>query len=173
MGTNPTIVNSSIGTFFANGQAWQSTQYSQTTRAQTTTTNNPPGPTTNNPPGPTTNNPPGPTTNNPNQTVAVFENPLAGTADNLVDFILRILRIFIAGIGLFAVLFIIIGGFRLVFSQGDSEAAEGGKKTITYAVAGLVVALISFAFVAIVQNLLGVQVKTPQEIISGQTTTQP
>jgi uncharacterized membrane protein YjfL (UPF0719 family) len=44
-------------------------------------------------------------------------------------------------------------------SQGNEEAVSAAKKTITWAVIGLVIALLSFSIVAIVQNLLGIDIK--------------
>jgi uncharacterized membrane protein YjfL (UPF0719 family) len=51
-------------------------------------------------------------------------------------------------------LIIIIGGVRMVLSQGNQESITKGKNTIIWAVAGLIVALLSFSLVSIVQNLL-------------------
>jgi len=47
--------------------------------------------------------------------------------------------------GPIAVLMIAIGGFRYVTSRGDSTQMENAKKTILYAIIGLVVIIISWA----------------------------
>jgi hypothetical protein len=52
------------------------------------------------------------------------------------------------------VIMIIIGGFRMIFAQGNEEAFGKAKKTITYAVIGLVVAVMSFSIVQIISNIL-------------------
>jgi hypothetical protein len=80
-------------------------------------------------------------------------NPLP--TDDLLDMLLRIVRGFLMVIGGWAVAFIIIGGFKMVASQGNDEAYGAAKKTIAYAVIGLVVALLSFSIIAIVQSILG------------------
>lgn len=54
--------------------------------------------------------------------------------------------------GLIAVLFIIIGGFQYITSRGNEEQAETGKRTLTNAIIGVVVIVLSFAIVRIVSN---------------------
>ncbi len=85
-------------------------------------------------------------------------NPISGV-DNLTDLLLKIMQGFLVIIGVWSVVFIVLGGFRLVMSQGNEEAVGAAKKTITWAVIGLVVALLAFSIVAIVQNLLGIDIK--------------
>ena len=49
----------------------------------------------------------------------------------------------------------------MVISSGDEEAYTKAKKTITWAVLGLAVALLSFSIVAIVEDLLQVNIPPP------------
>jgi hypothetical protein len=84
--------------------------------------------------------------------VDTFINPInINTFPELVLFVMKGL-IFL--IGIMAVLIIIIGGVRMVISQGNQESVTKGKQTIIWAVAGLIVALLSFSLVSIIQNLL-------------------
>lgn len=115
--------------------------------------------------GTTTNPGGGGTTTNPGGGVGSFQNPLAGSVDNLVDFFLRMLRIMMSILGGLSVLFIVVGGFQYVLSAGNEESAGKARKTITYAIIGLVVALLSFAIIAIVQNLLGASIQNPKDVI--------
>lgn len=62
----------------------------------------------------------------------------------------------LAGITLFIVL--LIGGFRYITSGGDPKALEGAQKTITYAIIGLVVVLISYIILLIIKQITGVDV---------------
>lgn len=50
-------------------------------------------------------------------------------------------------IGSVAVIMLIIGGIRYVVSAGDSNALQGAKNTILYAIIGIVVAFMAFAAV--------------------------
>ena len=62
----------------------------------------------------------------------------------------------LAGIVLF--IFLLIGGFRFITSGGDPKAVDSAKKTITYAVGGLVVMLLSYLFLLIIRQVTGVDV---------------
>lgn len=62
----------------------------------------------------------------------------------------------LAGIVLFIML--LIGGFSFITSGGDPKAAEGAKKTITSAIIGLIVILISYLILVIIKNITGVDV---------------
>lgn len=62
----------------------------------------------------------------------------------------------LAGIVLFIML--LIGGFSFITSGGDPKAAEGAKKTITSAIIGLIVILISYLILVVIRNITGVDV---------------
>ncbi|HVY68070.1 MAG TPA: pilin, partial [Patescibacteria group bacterium] len=88
-----------------------------------------------------------------NNTITGPTNPIQDT--NLFDLFFRLLKILMGILGAIAVLMIIIGGFRMVIAQGNEEAYTKAKSTITWAIIGLVIALLSFSIVIIVQNILG------------------
>ena len=50
-------------------------------------------------------------------------------------------------IGVLSVIVIIFGGIRYVTSTGDSTRVKAAKDTVTYAVIGLIVALLAYAIV--------------------------
>lgn len=85
-------------------------------------------------------------------------NPLP--SGDLITMFMVITRGFLAIIAIVAVLFVIIGGFRMVISQGNEEAYTKAKQTVTWAIIGVIVASLSFSIVSIVQNLLKTNVKT-------------
>jgi len=66
---------------------------------------------------------------------------------DLTASISTIINILIFVIGLVAVIMLIVGGFRYVFSQGNEKAVQGAKDTILYAIIGIVVAILAFAIV--------------------------
>jgi|GEM_PF-2531359 hypothetical protein len=84
-------------------------------------------------------------------------NPIPAYS-NLTDLLVYIMKGFLGIIAVWAVAFIVIGGFRMVISSGNEEAVLAARKTITWAVLGLLVAVLSFAIIAIVQDLIGVNV---------------
>jgi len=63
-----------------------------------------------------------------------------------------VINILLFAIGIVAVIIIIAAGIRMVTSRGDSSAVAKAMKTITYAVAGLVVAMVSFVIVYFVAD---------------------
>lgn len=74
---------------------------------------------------------------------------------SLGEFIVSLIRLALTAIGGLAILFIIIGAVRMVASAGNEAAVKAGKATVTWAVIGLIVALLSFSFIAGLQALLG------------------
>ena len=55
------------------------------------------------------------------------------------------------------VLFLIIGGVTILTSRGDEQKLGTGKKTITWAVVGIILLVLAFALVNIIANFFGVQ----------------
>ena len=76
---------------------------------------------------------------------------------DLLTLFLLILRDILRLIPIFSVLFIIIGGFKMISAAGNEEKYIEAKRTIVWAVLGLVVAVLAFSIIAIVQNFLSVQ----------------
>lgn len=76
----------------------------------------------------------------------------------------RIVSMALAFISMIAVVMIIIGGYKYVTSGGSEEAAKSGRQTITYAVIGLIVAVLAYSIVGIINNTV------KNETSSGATT---
>ncbi len=56
--------------------------------------------------------------------------------------------------GLLSVLLIIWGGINYIFSSGDTQKAEKSKLIIYYAMIGLFVAGLAYAFVQVITNVI-------------------
>lgn len=86
-------------------------------------------------------------------------NPLKATDDSLAsatsigDLIKRILNILLTLGGVVAVLFIVLGGYEYITSRGSEERAKSGRRTMTYAIIGLVAILLAFMLVTVLTNL--------------------
>jgi len=63
-----------------------------------------------------------------------------------------------AGIVFFVLL--ILSGFKFMTAGGDPKALESAKKTLTYAIGGLVVILLSYLILVLIQTITGVNVTT-------------
>ncbi len=57
--------------------------------------------------------------------------------------------------GLAAVFFIIFAGFKFLTSGGDPKQVEGARKTMTYAIIGLIVIALAFAIIQIIGDITG------------------
>lgn len=64
--------------------------------------------------------------------------------------VLRIINYALGFLGLLAVIMIIYGGVRYVYSAGSDEETGNAKKTILYAVIGIIIVLLSFVIVRVV-----------------------
>ncbi len=71
-------------------------------------------------------------------------------ADGFKTIVGTIINVLSILVGAVSVIFIIIGGFRYIISNGDSNGVTSAKNTIMYAVVGLVVVLFAQVLVAFV-----------------------
>lgn len=55
--------------------------------------------------------------------------------------------------GIVALFFIIFSGVKFLTSQGDPKQVEGARKTLTWAIAGLVLILLSFAIINVIADI--------------------
>jgi hypothetical protein len=81
---------------------------------------------------------------------------LAGLGTMFTNIVTVILAI--AGIAFFVLL--LGSGFKFMTSGGDPKAVEGAKKTLTYAIAGLIIILLSYLILVLIKTLTGVDVTT-------------
>lgn len=75
----------------------------------------------------------------------------------LIANIIYWLLVFAGSVALF---FIIFSGIKFLTSQGDPKQVEGARKTLTWAIAGLALILLSFAIVNIIAGVTGVSLST-------------
>jgi hypothetical protein len=62
----------------------------------------------------------------------------------------------LAGIVLFVLL--LVSGFKFITSGGDPKAVEGARKTLTSAIAGLIIILVAYLILVLITNITGVNV---------------
>jgi amino acid transporter len=68
----------------------------------------------------------------------------------------NIINLVLGFAGALAALFIVIGGLKLVTSSGNSEKVEKAKKTLTYAVFGVIIVVMVYVILyAIRESLVG------------------
>lgn len=76
---------------------------------------------------------------------------LEGVFENIVTLILGF-----GGIVLFIIL--IMGGFKFITAGGDPKAIEGAKKTLTYAIGGIILVAFSFLILRFISTFTGVDI---------------
>ncbi|MFA4930254.1 MAG: pilin [Patescibacteria group bacterium] len=69
------------------------------------------------------------------------------TFEDILRFVIYIGSNLIGLAGLVAVIFIIWGGIKLIYSKGNQEQATAAKNTLTWAIIGFVVAIIAYLIV--------------------------
>lgn len=84
-----------------------------------------------------------------------IQNPAKGlfveTGDNSFKALLPyLINILLGFVGFLAILFIIIGGYQYIASGANEEMAETGKKTLTNAIIGLVIVIVSYTIVVVI-----------------------
>jgi hypothetical protein len=99
--------------------------------------------------------PTGPSTQG--NSVSTLYNPLP--EEDIVHAFLLVAQGLLGILGVLAVTFIIVGGFQMVIAAGNEEMLVKAKKTILWAVLGLLIALLSFSIIAIVQDILKTNIK--------------
>ena len=72
-----------------------------------------------------------------------------GTAD-LEQSAIEIVQWLLSVLALVSVVMIIVGGFRWMFSSGNEERIDSAKKTISSAIIGLIIVLLSWAIITFV-----------------------
>lgn len=73
----------------------------------------------------------------------------------LVDILTNILKLLLSIVGFIAIITMVVGGIFMLTAVGDDERYELGKKTATYSIVGLVVALSALIIATQVKNIIG------------------
>ena len=74
-------------------------------------------------------------------------------------------------LGIISILFIIVGGYKMVLSNGNEKTFTEGRNTVTYAVIGLVVAILAYTIIVVVTNTVGSLGNQSSNSSSTQSTT--
>lgn len=86
-----------------------------------------------------------------------FNSQGIATLKCIPEFFGSLINILIAFGGVSAVILIIFGGIKFLLSGGDPIKVEGARKTVTFALIGLGLILLSFVAIKVVSTVTGVQ----------------
>lgn len=99
------------------------------------------------------------------QTVTVDNNSLTPTPVSIAHvatlncipvLFQNLITVALAFVGTVAVIMIIWAGVRFIRSGGDAKQAQGARQTITWAIIGLIIILLSFAILNLISDFTGV-----------------
>jgi len=76
------------------------------------------------------------------------------TEGSLVTTLTTIITWVLGFVGILAVLFLIIGGILYIVSAGNQDRVKQAKQTITYAIIGIIVVVLSYWIVKFTESLL-------------------
>lgn len=79
--------------------------------------------------------------------------------ESLGALITIILKVLLYAAGALSFIFIIIGGFKIVTSSGDSKKLSSAQATILYAIIGVIVCIMAIAIINFIQKFFGSSVE--------------
>lgn len=88
--------------------------------------------------------------------MAVADDP--AQLSQLSEYFGNVLMAMIPLIGILSFVMILVGGFKILTSAGDPKGMAGGKQTITLAIAGIALSIISWLILVLIKNVTGVDV---------------
>lgn len=88
------------------------------------------------------------------------EKPLLKDPSNIKDVQVEslpqlVINYLFIGAAFLAVVYLMFGGIRFIMSKGDKTGVADARKHIIYAIVGLVIVLLTFAFINIIFKVLG------------------
>lgn len=80
-----------------------------------------------------------------------------------------VVSVALTAVGLAVLVMLVIGGFKFLTAGGDKEATQKAAKTVTYALAGLVVTLSAWIILNFLGGFLGINFSVFDVCLPGQT----
>ncbi len=77
---------------------------------------------------------------------------------NLEDVFANVIKIVLGIAGITFFILLLSSGFKFITSGGDPKALEGAKKTLTYAIGGLIIIILSYLILLLIEEITGVDV---------------
>ena len=77
---------------------------------------------------------------------------------SLSTYVGNIIAALIPLLGITAFVMLLVGGFTILTSSGNPESMQKGQKTITYAIGGIILAIVSWLVLLLIENITGAPV---------------
>lgn len=88
----------------------------------------------------------------------MFAMDKVATIADLGGIFQRVVGYILGFVGIAFFILLVIGGFKYITSGGDPKAVDGAKKTLTYAIGGLIAILLSYLILVLIKTITGVDV---------------
>ena len=88
----------------------------------------------------------------------VYAQGNAATLNGLDSVVQNFLRAVMGFVAIALFIMLVVGGFKYLTSGGNPEAAASGRRTITFAIAGVVLIAASYLILVIIQEITGADV---------------
>ena len=79
---------------------------------------------------------------------------------DIVGIIQRIIQFLAPAAGIAFFIMLLVGGFQFVTSGGDPKAAGQARTTLTYAIMGIILVVVSWLILQLIRSVTGVDVTT-------------
>lgn len=86
------------------------------------------------------------------------------TLCDFFDLLNRIITLALGASGAAALVFLLLGGFKFVISGGEPQKVSQARNTLTWAIAGLGLILLSFAIIKLLGHIIGYDLLTVEGI---------
>lgn len=80
------------------------------------------------------------------------------TLQNLEEVFKSVVNVILGIAGITFFILLLSSGFKFITSGGDPKALEGAKKTLTYAIGGLILIIASYLILLLIKEITGVDV---------------
>lgn len=80
------------------------------------------------------------------------------TLQNLEEVFKSVVNVVLGITGITFFILLLSSGFKFITSGGDPKALEGAKKTLTYAIGGLILIIASYLILLLIKEITGVDV---------------
>jgi hypothetical protein len=93
-----------------------------------------------------------------NECFEVVDGDQIATLGGIRCLVLTLLSVAIRLIGLAGFLMLVVGGIKMLVSSGEPKALAAGQQTVTLAIAGIAVAVLSWFILSIIETFTGAPV---------------
>ena len=92
--------------------------------------------------------------------MSVFADEPPAKLSGIVNILENFIKLLAPAAGIAFFIMMLVGGFQFLTSGGDPKAAGAARGTLTYAVIGIVLVIVSWLILVLIRDLTGADVTT-------------